>query len=366
MKAQEKIYNAVVENACDPLREQFKFQHVDFCGEEAILVTPAIQGTSWNQVNKYFRSVIYRKSDYTVLSSGFPKFVNYGENVENFPPPKDLDNSVVISKEDGSLMIVDYVNMQLNIRTRGTVSYRTLENYKDFEESMKKYPRVESWMKEHPNISLLFEIVTPNQRIVLDYPEVDLFLIGAVDKTTLELVDQDTLDKYTLDIWVNRPNLYYFNNVKDLILSIKNMKGIEGCCLYKGGDIWKIKSDEYLKLHSFKSNASVKNIIELYSEYGFPSFDEFKGMILDEFDWECWKFIEKYVENICDVKKSIDKSIQDVVYFVKNNDQLSNKEFALLVNDTYESCYKTIAFCLRNGKDIPERIIKNKIINFFK
>ena len=106
MKAQEKIYNAVVENACDPLREQFKFQHVDFCGEEAILVTPAIQGTSWNQVNKYFRSVIYRKSDYTVLSSGFPKFVNYGENVENFPPPKQTNLKFSFKKSIGDTLLM--------------------------------------------------------------------------------------------------------------------------------------------------------------------------------------------------------------------------------------------------------------------
>lgn len=352
--AQQKIKQAI-EN-CNT--EEFSFKEINFCGEDAVLVNPALQGTSWNQENKYLRSVIYRKSDYKVLSSGLMKFTNYLENPEHFPPPQDLEDSWVIDKIDGSLLILSFVNGQLNMRTRGTASYVTLENNKDFEIALEKYPLIEPWIKNHSNLSLLFEIVTPNQKIVLDYPEIDLFLIGAMNKETLELENQITLNSYAMEMCVSRPKTYHFDNLSELIYTIKNAKGIEGCCLYKKGGIWKIKSDFYLKLHSFKSNATPKNILELYAYQNYPKFDDFKNYIINNFDFECWKMVDGLVTQVCVFKKEVDLDIKDAQKFVDANKSLTDKEFALRVLD---KDWKSIAFSLRKGEELPDRLIKNKI-----
>lgn len=352
--AQQKLTDTLA--SIDP--EEFTFKDVEFCGEDAVLVNPALQGTKWTQVNKYLRSIIYRKSDYKILSSGFCKFVNYSENPDNFPPPNDLVDSFILNKEDGSLMIVDFVNSQLNIRTRGTSSYITLENSKDFEVALKKYQLIEPWLKNHDHFSLLFEIVTPNQRIVLDYPEIDLFLIGVMNKETLELVSQKVLDCYSMEMCVPRPKYYHFDTLSELMTTIKDAEGIEGCCLYKGGDIWKIKSLQYLRLHQFKSNATFKNLLELYSEQDFPNFKTFKKFILDQFDWECWQMVEEIVENICESKKVVDKEITDVTVFVNENKNLTDKEFAIKVKDEQ---WKSLAFSIRKGKALQDKTIKNLI-----
>jgi hypothetical protein len=357
MNAQEKLKLAL--DAIDP--KEFNFKDVEFCGEDAVLVNPALQGTNWTQINKYLRSIIYRKSDNKILSSGFPKFCNYGENPDNFPPPDNLLDSRIISKEDGSLMIVDFVNDQLNIRTRGTDSYVVLENSKDFEVALEKYPIIKPWLKNHNYFSLLFEIVTPNQRIVLDYPEIDLFLIGAMDKNTLRLEPQALIDSYSLEMCVPRPNYYHFDNISELIETIKSAIAVEGCCVYKDDGIWKIKSESYLKLHQFKSNATIKNILELYAEQDFPQFKEFKNYILNHFDWECWQMVEKMVEKIDDIKNVIEISIDKVHNFVNRHNDKDDKEFAQAVNNTYSSPWNSVAFCIRKGKVVPVNLIKKMI-----
>jgi T4 RnlA family RNA ligase len=353
--AQEKIKRAV-EN-CNT--EHFNFKEVEFCGEEAVLVNPAIAGTEWTQDNKYLRSVIYRESDYKVLSASFPKFCNWGENPDNFPVPDDIMNSWIIDKIDGSTFIVDYINGQLNVRTRGTVTYETLENAKDFEVALEKYPLIQKWLENHDYLTLIFEIVTPNQRIVLDYKEIDLFLIGAIDKNNYTYENQVTVGSYAKEMCVQRPKVYHFDTITELLDTITKMNGIEGCILYLSGfDPIKIKSEWYLKLHAFKSNATPKNILELFEAQGFPIFDDFKQYILDNFDFECWKMVEYLVTEICVYKKEVDLDIKEIQKFVNNYKDLTDKEFAFKVAD---KGWKSIAFTLRKGKELSTKTIKNNI-----
>jgi len=354
MISQEKVKQAI--KNCN--KEQFKFRDVDFCGEDAVFVNPDLKGADWNQQNKYLRSLIYRKKDYKVLSTGFEKFTNWGENPDNFPTPVDLIGAKCVSKEDGSSMILDYINGQINIRVRDTITYKILKNDFEFEFILDKYPLIKPWIKNQENLSLIFEIVTPNHKIILDYPQIDVFLIGAVDKNTLNRKSQQELDFFAKEMRVPRPKTYHFNSINGMIEFIKHSRGIEGCCVYKDGGIWKVKSDEYLKRHSFKFNATPKNILELFESQSFPNFDDFKQYILDTFDFECWQMVEDLVTQICVYKKEVDAEIKGIQKFVNNNKGLTDKEFAALIADMQ---IKSIAFSLRKGKELPSKVIKNKI-----
>jgi hypothetical protein len=341
--------------------EEFIQRDITFFGDEACLITPGLPSVEWTQENKFLRSLIYRKSDFQPLSCGFPKFVNFGENPGNFPPPTDLLDSRIVSKEDGSLMIVDACENMFNVRTRGTESYVTLDNSADFDVALDKYYNIRPWMQNHTHLSLLFEIVTPNQRIVLDYPEIDLYLIGAINKNTYELESQVMLDSFAMEMLVPRPKKYEFNDLSELLSTIEKAFGIEGCVIYQGNDLWKVKSAEYLKLHSFKSNATEKNILNLYADQDFPSFKAFKKYIKNTFDYECWCMVEELVQNLDEVKKSVDVSINKIDEYAQMHKNLSDKDFAFLMQMTYRNPWKDVAFKKRKGMEIPNQTIK-KII----
>ncbi len=74
-------------------------------GEIVHLVQPNHIGVKWRQDNKFLRSVVLNE-DGEVISIGFPKFTNFGENPEHFPTPVSLKGVVCVDKLDGSLLIV--------------------------------------------------------------------------------------------------------------------------------------------------------------------------------------------------------------------------------------------------------------------
>jgi hypothetical protein len=131
-----------------PIEEgYFNITPVTFCDLEAYLITPEVDA-KWNDKNLHFRSLITDKEG-NILSCGFPKFFNYGEKPDCYPDPEKFADWSIQSKLDGSLQIVEFVNGVFSMRTRGTPSYKSQENYKDFELLPEKYPKVLEFLKKY-------------------------------------------------------------------------------------------------------------------------------------------------------------------------------------------------------------------------
>ena len=100
--------------------------------ETVWLVQPQSIGCKWRQDNKFFRSVVVNE-DGEIVSMGFSKFTNYGENPEHFPTPDSLKGCVCLEKIDGSLLIVSKYKGNFILRTRGTVDASKLDNCYELE-----------------------------------------------------------------------------------------------------------------------------------------------------------------------------------------------------------------------------------------
>jgi hypothetical protein len=175
--------------------EYFNVTPNTFCGLDCYLINPEIDA-KWNTNNLFYRSLITDREG-NVLSSGFPKFFNYGEKKDCYPNPENFNDWKLEDKIDGSLLIADYVNDQFSMRTRGTVSYSSQENAKDFELLPEKYPKVVNFLKENQHLSLLFEIVTPNNIIVVRAQQIEFYFIGAINKNGMCVVSSSDL----VNIW---------------------------------------------------------------------------------------------------------------------------------------------------------------------
>jgi len=342
--------------------ENFLVRDISFCGIDSKLIQPQHIGTKFTQKNKIFRSSIWDVNG-NLLSAGLPKFVNFSENPENFPVPTSLDGCKIVEKLDGSLCIVDFFNNLFSARTRGTSTYKTLENFSDFDYCFINNPKIEQWIKRNYNYTLLFEITTPNLKIVLDYGESpQLWLVGCIDKNDYSLKTQSELDIIAKEINVLRPKYYSFNNVSQLLEATKDFKNLEGVCLYSKNDqeIHKIKSDSYLKLHYFKSNATFENTLDLYLDFSENcDYNSFEKFLVQKFDYECFELVRGFVSKIFDSKKEVADIVKGMVSFISKIKNLSRKEQANQIISSYGNTNRSsFVFILLDGKKLTKEMYK--------
>lgn len=343
---------------------QFAIREFNFHGETLYLVNPKNPfEVDWNKDNLIFRSSAWNK-DGELVSAGFKKFANWLEKPDLFPPPKDLTNCSLISKEDGSLLIVSNYKGNSIIRTRGSYDASEKENGHEIKVLKKKYPRVfNNTNVNSGNISLLLEWVSPTNKIVCEYPEPDLYLIGAVNHEDYSLVSQDTLDKLAETYQIKRPARYNFGSIAEMLTAIKVTKGKEGICLYTpSGDIFKCKSDWYLKIHSFKSHITLNSIIDLFCDWGYPSEARFTAMLAAETDYECIKIAEDLITHVCNTWFEVLVLESRLEGFVAPLRGLPRKEAAEIIK---KSEYPGLCFQILNGKVNP-KTCKDLLIEFCK
>ncbi len=342
-----------------PDKDQFYLLEGNFCGSDAYLITPKIDA-EWNENNLFYRSLVLNKEG-NVLSSGWPKFFNYQEKPGCYPNPENFKDWNIQDKLDGSLVICDYVNGQFSMRTRGTFSYASQENAKDFELLSQKYPKVVEFLKENSHLSLLFEIVTPNNVIVIRPKEIEFYLLGAINKNGMCVVSSSDL----LNIWrdtgcVPTPQSYQMDNICDLskiYQLVKGWKGKEGIviCYNKNQNRIKLKSDWYLWIHRIKSQLnSDKNLIEFYVDRQMPSYDNFYKIIEKEFDFELAEQMKPSIEKVCEVGLEVKKSIENMKDFVSSIRGFENrKQQAQHILATYKICNRSsFVFNLLDGKEL--------------
>jgi hypothetical protein len=337
-----------------------------FCGIPAKLIIGEIL-VKFTQETKIFRSSIW-SLDGELLSASFPKFVNFGENPEHFPVPENLDNAVIVDKIDGSTAIFDYVNGQLNVRTRGKFSHYGLTNESDFDYVKEKYPQIQDYLVKYPDYSLLFEITTPNQQICINYGDtVELWLIGAINKTYYTLVPQFLLDKLSAEFNIKRPDNFKFDNLSTLIQEIKDKKDGEGVCLYTnhGQAIHKIKSSRYLMLHRLKSEiSSFEKVVDLFLIIGKPTYEDFYKYILEHFDFELAEFGKAHLLKCCDIWNELIVELEELKSWVEPLKSLTRKNAALQI--AQHTSLKAEAFVYLDGRDIDDKRIKNLILTKYE
>lgn len=132
----------------------------------------------WNQVTLNCRGLIWDSETWEVLARPFPKFFNDGEGWEpDTPPPVYSDDEAVqtYDKVDGSLGILYFYDGKPWIATRGSFASEQARHATEvFRERYSDFVPGEGY-------TALFEIVYPENRIVLDYKGMDdLVLLGSV------------------------------------------------------------------------------------------------------------------------------------------------------------------------------------------
>lgn len=350
-------------------------------GETVYLVQPQHLGCNWSQTNKHFRSSLWDSTG-ELISAGFPKFTNWGEKPDYFPVPRSLTNATIMEKIDGSLLIVTKWKGQYILRTRGTTDAGTLENGHELALFKEKIlPKLADYMvnSETWSWSWLFEWVSPENRIVLNYgEEPDWYLVGTIYHENYGLMLQKYLDVKAAQLGLKRPISYMFSEIDDLIAKVGEWKGKEGVCVYSQNDqaIHKVKSAWYLVLHHMKSElSSFDKVIDVWLEFGKPDYQSFYKKLSDTFDFELANQVRGDISRICEGYREVQKIVFGMNLFIKNKcfpmgevaDKKTRAKMAMVIIGAYGNTNRaSFVFKLLDGKELGNDDLKKLLYQVLK
>ena len=273
----------------------------------------------WDDITLQCRGLV-TNSKGKIVARPFKKFFNYEEHKPEEIPNEDY---VVYEKMDGSLGILFYYEEELSDERRYNIwfnnNYETgMERFFDpnnipdydnpyYEPTPKKKGEwilatrgsftspqaikgkeildrhdISAWRKDN---TYLFEIIYPENRIVVDYGnEEKLVVIGAFHtESGTEIPDSSLF--WTQDSGFEVVTTYKTWGETYDLLKEEISKDREGYVIrFKNGFRMKIKGDEYVRLHKILTNISNRDIWE-YLKDNKP-FDELLEKVPDEFnDW---------------------------------------------------------------------------------
>ena len=268
----------------------------------------------WDDITLNCRGLVL-DTEGNVIAKPFPKFFNYEEH-----KPEDIPNEYfeVYEKMDGSLGIFFYYEEELSDERRYNIwfnnNYETgmerffdPNNLPDFDDPYyEPTPKVKgewhmatrgSFTSEQaikgmeiakrynydkicvPGYTYLFEIIYPENRIVVDYgKEERLVLLGVMNKRGEEFPYKEMVDGGWDIVMKYKTWGEDWETLKKEI-----SKDNEGYVIrFSGGMRMKIKGDEYVRLHRILTNFSTKDIWELLRNN--EQLEPFLDRVPDEFD----------------------------------------------------------------------------------
>jgi len=344
-----------------PSREAFNFKDCVIAGDECWLITPKDMSVQWDESNFRFRSTILRKSDNFVVSQGFGKFTNFGEQ-PNFQPWDNSWDFKAVHKLDGSLLIVSKYKGNLVVRTRGTVDARALPNGHEIDGLIQRYPNVFDNDFLNDGFSILLEWTTPSNIIVLREHNVPtLTLVGMIFNASAQYQSQSNLDAIAKIFEVGRPMCYSYDSVEECILDVDAWVGKEGVVLYSpdGQTLKKIKAAEYCMLHKVATGIkSVKNVMELFlASPRFTVAEDFYNYVVTTVDYEVAERVKDEIKSVVAAYNIFLKKSQSVVEFVAEiRCYDTRREQATEVLRRYNDWRCAFAFNLLDRKTIDTKI----------
>ena len=315
-------------------------RYLPVTGEKVFVIFPQHIGCRWDRQNLIFRSSVWNEQGEPV-SLSFKKFFNWEEQPDLDYKPfsfKANGGCELIEKMDGSTLIVSKYKGELIVRTRGTIDATMLDNGIEIEILKEMYPKAFDNAELDEGFSLLFEWVSKDNQIVINYGvDCDMYLIGMIDHSDYNLASQDALDALAKAYGFKRPQRFDFTNIKEMLDAVEKLVGQEGLCVYcnRGQSIRKVKGAWYLSLHKFKNNATLENVVDLYIEHGYPSYIEFETRLSEQFDHECWKMVRGHASRVCDAYKEVKKIVNHMKVFVEPFKMKPRRDAAEAIHGAY-------------------------------
>jgi len=308
----------------------------------------------WDEITLNMRGTVLDREG-NVVARTFPKFFNLEELDSSDIPNENFD---VFEKMDGSLGILFNYEGEWHFATKGSF---TSEQAIRGRSILEKY-HYKDLLKD---CTYLFEIIYPENRIVVSYDFEDIILLSVIDnldgyeydihsdeKSLMNLKNQGILGTIGFKVVKKYDGLNNYKELKKIISS--NSEGF--VIRFSSGFRMKIKGEEYVRLHRLLTNFSNVDIWELLKNK--QDLGNFLDRVPDEFDLWVKKIIKELKYNY----SSIEERVNDIYksFFEKRPDfekDKGRKEFAEWAKEQ-DRDITSILFMFYDGNDYSEKIWK--------
>ena len=292
----------------------------------------------WNEATMACRGLIMNGKG-EIIARPFKKFFNYGEYTGEIPSGE----FEITEKMDGSLGILYWIGTTPYIATRG--SFMSEQAIKGSKMIQQIYADNSTLMFD-PAYTYLFEIIYPENRIVVDYKGWSgLVLLSMVHtKTGVEVRHRDIswYERY-FDV-VKRYEGKDINTLKDLAQPNKEGFVVQ----YENGFRLKVKFDEYVRLHRLVTGLNARHIWENLMEGN--GIEEMIDHVPDEF----YEWVKNTASRIEARYKEI-KAISSLIS-IQSRKYPTRKEKAEFIMQVAK--FPSIVFLMLDGREYSKSIWK--------
>lgn len=269
----------------------------------------------WDDITLAARGVIC-KNNGSRLNAPFKKFFNYGE-----PGVPDFDRSEPVEyyeKLDGSLILLCYDGEEWIISTKGSF---VTEQAKHAKVLLSKYNL--SFLS--PDLTYMFEIIYPANKIVVDYGSDDTIIMIGAQSLDYEYVDHSVYAdiigcpyvKGVVTTWGDMLDKFEDENK----LEYRNKEGYVVRFINHNYRL-KLKYDAYFKIHKVVTNITKKNVWEMLYLFG----DVHTALGIFDIPDEFYSDFEEYAEELYGeynkiYQKVLDFYMSDIFYNVWESKQ---------------------------------------------
>ena len=377
------VQKYLIENGIEKLKSEFKIKVREY-EDRIVLNYDQIESPTFHEIVDECRNLILSKPDFNVVSQSFARFYNLGQGVQSkagetisemriassngkiiFTEGFDICKALIQTKLDGSLISVYYFGGKWNIATRSTAIgegesnfgrtfaelFKTAQEYKDLEMFLSKLSTV------HIKHTWIFELTSPESRVVTPFSETHITLIGARNNETGDELDSEKLNFWAEQMKVKRPEQFKFSTLNDIVEFVNGRSWMdEGVVLVfeqpsGSHKRLKVKNLKYLAISHMRENGNIspKSIIRLILT---NEQEEYLSYFEDD-----RKYVDFVQKEIDDVKNHLNE------VYNKHKDIVVQKDFALaIMADIKWSFESGIMFTSRKSKVSPEEVSPEEVL----
>lgn len=310
--------------------------------EDDLVLLSYGRGAEWNEFECLCRGLILNIKTGEVVARPFDKFFNWFEGGRKATGHMEY----VVEKCDGSLGILYRDNGQYKIATRGSFESEQALHATELLQNYDLSDLPDEW-------TLLFEIIYPDNRIVVDYGARDeLVLLAIRNRFTGEYLPFfEKVIPFAQEKGFTLPWTYHFNNIVEILEATGELcDNEEGfVAVFSDGSRWKFKGDRYLEIHKLL-NALTPKAIKQHFLAG--TYNDMIDRLPEDLQIMASQYYLDIVERVAQVLVTT-----DMLMIAAPDPEEDRKAFAEYAKNFPD--YTHYLFAKANGK-LTEELIANK------
>lgn len=331
----------------------------------------------WDAVTLHARGIVFEKATGNIVAKPFHKFFNFHELFADgemqtktrkaladagLPYQPSGKMKYVFEKIDGSLGIAYFYDGEWYVNTPGNFTspqalFATQWLREHLADARKKHPNA---VILDPEYTHLFEITWSKDKHPITYEKDELVLLALINKRTgIEMMARALMIELSYDLLGSRmPKFFEFETLDDIAEECKTLpSNKEGFVVtWENGFKLKMKGAAYLRLLSFYTNCTDKNIWHAYD----PILNIFHAHMDEEHNY---KFIDDeplvIPEELVDIKHKLEMYrvtfFENLDYIIASGDFIKitvkdMKDRAIYIKEHFEEKYQAPLLAYVNPK----------------